>query len=117
MKKRSITGTGKSKEMIANQYGPSMKLQYRSGLRISIDVLDVCMNAGFEGALISAISRKANLSHYAAFENCKRLVHAGMIRQVRTRKRNIFVITEKGMLLFREFQRFCDTMKELNIRY
>lgn len=103
--------------MVVNQNGPAVKLQYRSGLGIVLDVLEVCMGAGLEGAFISEISRKANLSHYAALENCKKLIRARMIIQIRTKRRNIFVITERGMKFLLEFQRFSDTIKELNIRY
>ncbi|MGI0087594.1 MAG: hypothetical protein ACREBI_06500 [Nitrosotalea sp.] len=40
------------------------KHQYRSELGIISDVLSVIIDCGRHGAIISSISRKANLSHY-----------------------------------------------------
>ena len=34
------------------------------------DILDVTQNAGQQGVIISAISRSANLSHYAVLDKC-----------------------------------------------
>jgi predicted transcriptional regulator len=94
-----------------------LKQQYRSSLGISGDILQACMNAGIEGILISKISQRANLSHTTAIENSRKLIDAGMIKSVRNKKNYIFIITEKGIKFFQEFQKFQDVVKEINIRY
>jgi hypothetical protein len=38
------------------------------------DILDVTANGGRSGVIVSAISRKANLSHYAVLDKCEKLV-------------------------------------------
>ncbi len=93
------------------------KPQYRSTLGIIRDILQACMDSGMQGTLISEISRKANLSHYAALGNCRRLALAGLLVAIRTKRNNIFAITEKGIKFYREFQRFHEIAKELKIRY
>ena len=96
---------------------PVLKVQYRSSLGIMHDILHACMQGGMEGILISGVSRQANLSHYAALQNLRRLVHAGLVRSIRTERNSIFVITEKGIRFYREFQRFHAIAQELKIRY
>jgi predicted transcriptional regulator len=96
---------------------PFLKQQYRSSLGISGDILQVCMNAGIEGILLSKISQRANLSHTATIENSRKLINAGMIKPVKGKRNYIFIITEKGIKFFQEFQKFQDVVKEINIRY
>ena len=44
------------------------KQQYRSEMGIMGDILDVTLNGGQQGVIVSAISRRANLSHYAVLD-------------------------------------------------
>ncbi|MDE1861989.1 MAG: transcriptional regulator [Thaumarchaeota archaeon] len=75
------------------------------------------MNAGLEGLMISEIACSANLSHRSVTANCQKLIDAAMIRSVKNGRTRVYIITEKGIRFFREFQEFQDTVKELNIRY
>jgi len=50
------------------------KQQYRSEMGIMGDILDVTADGGRDGIIVSAISRKANLSHYAVLDKCEKLV-------------------------------------------
>ena len=43
------------------------------------DILDVTMDGGQRGVIVSAISRKANLSHYAVLDKCEKLINAGLM--------------------------------------
>ena len=95
----------------------SVRRQYRTSIGIAGDILQVCMNAGIDGAMITTISRKANLSHYAVLDNCQKLIDAGLIETVRTKRNQIFKISNKGIHFFQEFQRFQDLVKEINLRY
>ena len=36
------------------------------------DILDVTADGGRDGIIVSAISRKANLSHYAVLDKCEK---------------------------------------------
>ena len=47
------------------------KQQYRSEMGIMGDILDVTQNGGQQGVIVSAISRRANLSHYAVLDKCE----------------------------------------------
>jgi len=53
------------------------KQQYRSEMGIMGDILDVTMDGGQRGVIVSAISRKANLTHYAVLDKCEKLINAG----------------------------------------
>ncbi len=94
-----------------------MTAQYRSVLGITHEILEACTEAGLDGIMISEISLRANLSYRQVTANCERLTDAAMLRDVRNGRTHVYIITEKGILFFREFQRFQDTVKELNIRY
>jgi len=96
---------------------PFLKHQYRGSLTVTVDILQACMHAGIEGILISKISQKANLSYNAVVENCKKLIDADLVKSVRNKRNYVFMITEKGIKLLREFQKFQDMIKEVNIRY
>ncbi len=94
-----------------------LKQQYRTSLGIIYDILQVCMDAGIDGIPISKISQKANLSHNAVMNNCKKLIDVGMIETSRIKRKYIFAITEKGIKFFSELQKFQDIVREINIRY
>ena len=81
------------------------------------DILDVTMDGGREGVIISAISRKANLSHYAVLDKCEKLVTAGLVDSVKNERNRLFMITEKGLEFFQEFRRFQDLVESMNLRY
>ncbi len=93
------------------------KQQYRSEMGIMGDILDVTMDGGREGVIISAISRKANLSHYAVLDKCEKLVTAGLVDSVKNERNRLFMITEKGLEFFQEFRRFQDLVESMNLRY
>ena len=79
------------------------KQQYRSEMGIMGDILDVTMEGGRNGVIVSAISRRANLSHYAVLDKNDR--------------NRVFMITEKGLQFFQEFQRFQNLVESMNLRY
>jgi len=93
------------------------KQQYRSEMGIMGDILDVTMDGGREGVIISAISRKANLSHYAVLDKCEKLVTAGLVDSVKNERNRLFMITEKGLEFFQEFRRFQGLVESMNLRY
>jgi len=81
------------------------------------DILNVTMDGGSQGVIVSAISRKANLSHYAVLDKCEKLVTAGIIDTKKDERNRLFAITEKGIAFFKEFQRFQDLVQSMNLRY
>ena len=93
------------------------KQQYRSEMGIMGDILDVTADGGRDGVIISAISRKANLSHYSVLDKCEKLVEAGLVESVKNDRNRLFSITEKGLLFFREFKRFQELVESMNLRY
>ena len=96
---------------------PGIRHQYRTAIGIAGDILKVCMFAGIEGAMITTISRQANLSHYSVLDNCQKLIDAGLMEKTRINRNQIFKITNKGIRFFQEFQRFQDLIKDVNLRY
>ncbi len=81
------------------------------------DILDVTMEGGREGVIISAISRKANLSHYAVLDKCEKLVEAGLVGSIKNERNRLYMITEKGLNFFQEFRRFQSLVESMNLRY
>lgn len=81
------------------------------------DILDVAAEGGKKGVIISAISRRANLSHYAVLEKCEKLIEAGLIESQKRERNRIFMVTEKGMQFFQEFKRFQNLMNSVHLRY
>jgi predicted transcriptional regulator len=93
------------------------KQQYRSKIGIISEILGATMDSGRGGAMISSISRRTNLSHYALTENCQKLIDAGMVQSTTDARNHIFVITEKGIRFFRELQKFIEIAQLVKIRF
>ncbi|HSB56638.1 MAG TPA: winged helix-turn-helix domain-containing protein [Nitrosopumilaceae archaeon] len=93
------------------------KQQYRSEMGIIADILGVTMDGGSQGVIVSAISRRANLSHYAVLDKCQKLIDAGLVDSMKDNRNRLFVITEKGIKFFQEFQKFQDLVQAMNLRY
>ncbi|MDH3192605.1 MAG: winged helix DNA-binding protein [Nitrosopumilus sp.] len=95
----------------------SLKGTYRSEMGILSDILTATREEGQNGIIISAISRKANLSHYAAVDKCNKLIEAGLIKMTTEARNKIFILTEKGIQFFEELERFQNLMKSLKLKY
>lgn len=89
---------------------------YRSEIAIVGDILDVAADAGRDGAMVSSITRSANLSYYAALEKCDKLVEAGLVQLTRSGRNRIFMITEKGLAFVKELEKFQGMANSLNLR-
>lgn len=92
------------------------KQQYRTSMGILSEILQIIMDGGLEGVMISEISRKANLSHNGTADNCQKLLNAYLIESIRKGRNYIFVITPKGIEFFKEFKIFQDMAQEMNLR-
>lgn len=95
----------------------SLKCTYRSEMGILSDILTVTREEGQNGIIISAISRKANLSHYAAVDKCNKLIEAELMKKTTDERNRLFILTEKGRLFFEELERFQNLMKSLKLKY
>jgi len=93
------------------------KQQYSSEMGIMGDILDVTMDGGQRGVIVSAISRKANLSHYAVLDKCEKLINAGLMQSERLDRNRLFRITEKGHEYIQDFQKFQNLIESMNLRY
>ncbi|MGI0102255.1 MAG: winged helix-turn-helix domain-containing protein [Nitrosotalea sp.] len=93
------------------------KHQYRSELGIISDILSVTIDCGRHGAIISSISRRANLSHYTVMDKCQRLIDSGLVESTHNSRNRTFIITEKGIRFFQEMQKFVETTQEIKIRF
>ena len=91
--------------------------QNRSQMGIIGDILEVTVQGGCEGTIVSTITRKANLSHYGVLEKCESLISAGLVESTKKDRNRIFRITEKGLQFFQEFKRFQGLLESMNLRY
>ena len=91
--------------------------QNRSHIKSLGDVLDAIREAGRSGIVISSISRKANLAHYSALDKCSKLISAGLIQSTVIDDKKVYVITEKGLEFFQEYQNFQNLVEPLNLKY
>ena len=94
---------------------PSLK-QYRTSMGILSEIMQIIMDAGMEGVMVSELSRKSNLSYNATVDNCQKLVAASLVETSRRGRNYIFVITPKGIEFFQEFKRFQEFTNEMNLR-
>lgn len=92
-----------------------LKQPYRTRSDIVEKVLDVIMNGGQNGVVISKITTKANLAYYSVLERCDNLENAGLIVKVKNGRKKLYVITEKGIKFFQEFQRFQNLVRSMNL--
>jgi len=95
----------------------SLKCTYRSEIGILSDILAVTREEGQNGIIISAISRKANLSHYTAVDKCNKLIKAGLMKMTTDTRNRIFILTEKGRMFFEELEKFRNLMKNMKLEY
>lgn len=93
------------------------KKQYRSEIGIIGDILDVTVGAGRDGALVSEITRFANLSHYVALAKCDKLVDAGLVQPDKNGRSRVFLITDKGRHFINELEKFRGVAHGLNLRF
>ena len=93
------------------------KQQYRSEMSIISEILSVTMDGGKGGTIISSISRRANLSHYAVTEKCQKLLDAGLVESTSNNRNHTFVVTEKGMQFFQELQKFIEIARSIKVRF
>ena len=91
--------------------------RYRGRIGIIADIFEILMEHGKNGAMVSVIARKANLSHYAVIAECQRLGNAGLVESVTTKRNRIFRTSEEGVRFFFEFQRFVTLVQTMNLRY
>jgi len=89
----------------------------RTHMRILGDVLEVIIDGGREGVLVSYVSRRAKLSHYPTLKHCKRLISAGLVNSKTENRNHIFTITEKGFHFIKEYRKFRDLVESFNLRY
>ncbi|MGI0018289.1 MAG: winged helix-turn-helix domain-containing protein [Nitrosotalea sp.] len=94
-----------------------MKHQYRSEVGIVSEILQITMDCGMQGTIISSIARRANLSHYTAMEKCQKLIDFGLMESRTDKKSRSFVITEKGIKFHQEMEKFLEIAQEIKIRY
>lgn len=80
------------------------------------DILDAAMDAGRQGVIISTVSRRANLSHYAALDKCNKLIAAGLLESERNKTNRIYTLTEKGLEFVPEIRRFRQLLDSMNLR-
>lgn len=95
----------------------SLKQQYRSEIGIISEILEITMEYGMQGTIISSIARRANLSHYTAMEKCQKLMNFGLMESREEKKSRYFIITEKGIKFYHEMQKFLQVAQEIKIRY
>jgi predicted transcriptional regulator len=103
--------------ILISELNGMLKQQYRSELGIVFDILRVIMDCGRNGTIISAIARRANLSHYTAIEKCQKLSDFGLMDYTSDKRSRIFTITEKGIHFFNEMQQFVEIAQAVKIRY
>jgi|SRR5437899_12476759 len=95
----------------------SSSKRYRSEMGVISDILSIMIEGGREGMIASGISRRANLSHYDLIEKCQKLVDAELIQSMRSGRKRLFSMTEKGIWFFRELEKFREMVSHLNIRH
>ena len=84
----------------------AIKQQYRTSMGILSEIMQIIMDAGMNGVMVSELSRRSNLSYTATVENCQKLIVASLIDSTRRGRNYILVITPQGIEFFREIKTF-----------
>lgn len=92
------------------------KQSYRTGTGIILEILDVVKDRGMQGAKISEIARKANLSHYVTLEKCEKLKDIELLKSIPDKRNRMYMITEKGIMFYQRIEEFLETVKSIGIR-
>jgi len=92
------------------------KHQYRTSMGILSEILQIIMDAGMEGVMVSELSRRSNLSYRVTVENCQKLIDASLIESIRRGRNCLFAITPQGIGFFREFKKFQEITCQMNLR-
>ena len=92
------------------------KRPYRAGTGIMIDILNVVKDCGLQGAKISEIARKANLSHYSTLEKCQKMTDVELLRSKQDRRNHMYIITEKGISFCHHIEEFLTLVQSIGIR-
>jgi predicted transcriptional regulator len=50
-------------------------------------------------------------------DKCQKLIEAGLVDSMKDNRNRLFVITEKGIKFFQEFQKFQCLVQAMNLRY
>ena len=87
--------------------------RYRSELVIITDMLRVIADGGREGVKISDIARKSNASHDMVIEKRKTLLRPGGVESEIKGRNRIYGITNGGIKLFGEIQKFRELVNNL----
>ena len=90
--------------------------RYRTGTGIMMDVLNIVKEHGMDGAKISEISRRANISHYAVLEKCQKMINAELLRSITNKRSHIYIITEKGIMFVQQMEKFLTMIQAIGIR-
>jgi predicted transcriptional regulator len=89
----------------------SLKKEYRSKLRICIDILEAISRVGW--AQQSYLMREANLSYDRLIKYLEFLLSRGLI--VINQSQNLYSLSDKGAELLNEFKRFEKLAKAFGI--
>ena len=96
---------------------PSKTKERRTSSRSFGDILESIKESGRDGLILSIISRKANLAYNITTDKCEKLISAGLIEEKILDRKKTYVITEKGLEFFQEYEKFQSLVEPLNLRY
>ncbi len=87
--------------------------QYRNRMKIISDLLSAALNfSGEEGASLSVLMRKSNLSYRGVQQLLSMLLAAGLMTELKEAKTVRYVISAKGceyLAQFRQFEAFAES--------
>ena len=87
-----------------------VKERYRSKFQVTIDVLNtISLN---KDCLVSHISRKANLSHYAVMSYVEPLTKANFLIEKRTNRNLYYNLTTNGIDFLKRCQELFNSLPE-----
>jgi predicted transcriptional regulator len=89
---------------------------YRNSVKIVGDVLRIADESGMAGVNLTALLRKANLSHGRLVSVALKLMDAGLIDEQMQEGQRIYVITSRGRDYLRRYQQFAETAHAFGLK-
>ena len=89
--------------------------EYRKTNQVVGQVLQATQEKGREGIIITTLMNRSNLQHTRLKKLLCKLIANDMVVEFKTKKKQTFVITEKGIQFLEEYKKYNDIAQSFGL--
>jgi len=89
--------------------------KYRSSTQLLIKTLETVDYAGREGIGITSVITKSNVCHSRLKKLMSKIVSTGLVTEIKSDGRNVYVITDKGHMFLEEYKKFWNFAQDFGL--